>query len=36
MLLKLGKNYPKIAKMFNVGVNAIVSIKNGETWKHVG
>lgn len=35
ILLKLGKSYPKIAKMFNVGINAIIRIKNGETWKHV-
>ncbi len=34
-LLKLKMSYPKIAKMFNVGINSIVRIKNGETWKHV-
>lgn len=34
-LLKLKMSYPKIAKMFNVGINAIVRIKRGETWKHI-
>lgn len=34
-LLNLKMSYPKIAKLFNVGINAIVRIKRGETWKHV-
>jgi hypothetical protein len=34
-LLEKKISYPKIAEMFNVGINAIVRIKNGETWQHV-
>lgn len=34
-LLEKKISYPKIAEMFNVGINAIVRIKRGETWKHV-
>lgn len=35
VLLNQKISYPKIAKMFNVGVNAIVRIKRNETWKHI-
>jgi hypothetical protein len=35
VLLKQKISYPKIAEMFNVGINCIVRIKRGETWKHI-
>ncbi len=34
-MLKLKMSYPKIAKAFGVGINAIIRIKRGETWKHL-
>lgn len=34
-LLKLKVSYPKIAKIFNVGINAILRIKRNETWKYI-
>jgi hypothetical protein len=34
-LLKTKISYPKIAKMFSVGINAVVRIKRGDTWKHI-